>query len=177
MKTAIFIDGVHLLKVEQEYGKHVNYEKLGDELTKGDFRVRTYFYDARINQSDIDTEELREFDNKQKIFHYAIDRYPRFEIKLGRLKNFQGKWKQKGVDMQLGVDMVQMSANKLIDKAILIASDGDFVYAVNKAKDAGVVTSLVTFPNDKTSPDLAKAVDEVIKLDDAFVEKIQFNRV
>jgi len=177
MKVAIFIDGVHLSKTEQEIGKHLNYEKLGDELTKGDFRVRTYFYDARVNQSDIDTEELRELDNKQKIFHYAIDRYPRFEIKLGRLQKIMGKWKQKGVDVRLGVDMVQMSASKQIDKAILIASDGDFVYAVNKAKDAGVVTSLVTFPNDKTSPDLAKAVDEVIKLDDAFIEKCRFIRI
>jgi len=72
------------------------------------------------------------------------------------------------------VDMVQMSTNKQIDKAILIAADGDFVYAVKKAKEAGVVTTLVFFPKNKINRDLLKAVDEVIQLDDAFITKCLF---
>ena len=174
MKVAIFIDGAHLAKVEQESGKHLSYQKLGDELTKGDFRVRTYYYDARPHRSDLDSKKEQELDDRIETFHHAIDKFPRFEIKLGRLQKINGKWIQKGVDMQLGVDMVQMSTNKQIDKAILIAADGDFVYAVKKAKEAGVVTTLVFFPKNKINRDLLKAVDEVIQLDDAFITKCLF---
>ena len=176
MKVAIFIDAAHLSKVEQENGININYEKLGDELTKGDYRVRTYFYDARANRSDLDSKEEQELDYKKETFLCALDRFPRFEVKLGRLQKIMGKWIQKGVDMRLGVDMVQMSANKQIDKAILIAADGDFVYSIMKAKEAGVVTILVSFPNDIINRDLRKAVDEVIELDNAFIEKCRFNR-
>ena len=175
MKVAIFIDGDHLGKSEQESGKHLSYQKLGDELTKGDFRVRTYYYTAVPNLSDISSEEERELYHKYETFRSAIDRLPRFEIKLGRLQKINGKWVQKGVDMLLGIDMVQMSANKQIDKAILLAADGDFVYAVKKAKEAGVVTTLVYFPNNIINSDLLKVVDEKIKLDDAFITKCLFN--
>ena len=174
MKVAIFIDGTHLGMLEQEMGQGLSYEKLCDELTKGDFRVRTYWYGAIPEKSDLVTDEERELYHKMETFRAAIDNLPKFEIKLGKLQKIGGTWKQKGVDMRLGVDMVQMSANKQIDKAILIAADGDFVYAVNKAKDAGVVISLVSFPNDMINRDLLRAVDEVIKLDEDFVKKIRF---
>jgi len=36
--------------------------------------------------------------------------------------------------MRLGVDLVQLSMNKKIDKTILIASDNDFEYPVQKAQ-------------------------------------------
>lgn len=176
MKIGIFIDGVHLSKVEQELGCHLDYEKLGDALAEQGFRIRTYYYDARARPIDLTTPYEKQMDYKKETFLCAIDKFPRFEIKLGRLQKINGKWKQKGVDMQLGVDLVQMSANKLIDKAILIAADGDFEYAVRKAKDAGVVTSLVSLPNDVINVDLRKSVDEVITLDDDFIKKCKFTR-
>ncbi len=38
-----------------ENGKPINYEKLGDELTKGDFRVRTFYYTGKANPNDLST--------------------------------------------------------------------------------------------------------------------------
>ena len=175
MKAAIFIDGWHLKKREEDNKIKLDYHKLSDELTKGDYRVRTNYYAARAKPEDLVTKELKELDLITETFHCALDRFPRFAIRLGRLEKIAGKWKQKGVDMRLGVDMVQMSANKLIDKAILIAADGDFVYAVEKAKDAGIVTSLITFPVDAINRDLRRAVDEVVELDKATFEKCKLN--
>jgi len=60
MLRCCFIDGTHLSILESETGIHLNYEKLCDELTKEDFRARTYYYDARPNHSDIRSSEERE---------------------------------------------------------------------------------------------------------------------
>ena len=174
MKTAIFIDGVYIGKFQKQTGKQISFEKLNEELTKDEFRVRTYYYTCMPYRSDPPTKEEQELYRKVEKFHDAIDKLPRFEIKLGRLQKIGGKFTQKGVDMQLGVDLVQMSASKQIDKAILIASDSDFVYAIEKAKSAGVVTTLVYFSDDKINPSLEKASDEKIKIDDAFIRKCQF---
>ncbi len=175
MKTVIFIDSHHLNKTEQDNNIRLDYLKLSDELTKGKLRIRTYVYDAKASHDDLTTPELQNLDYQKTTFLAAIDRLPKFEIKLGKLQNMGNNvWKQKGVDMQLGVDMVQLSANKVIDQAILIAADGDFVYAVEKAKDAGIITTLVTFPVDSISRELRKAVDEVVALDKATLEKCRF---
>lgn len=40
--------------------------------------------------------------------------------------------------MRLGIDLVQMSMKKDIEKAIVITSDSDFEYAVEKAQESGV---------------------------------------
>lgn len=175
MKSAIFIDGIHIEKFQLHSGRQISFQKLGDELTKGDFRVRTYYYSAMPHLSERPTKEELELYGKIERFHEALSKIPRFEIKLGRIQRINGKYTQKGVDMQLGVDMVQMSANKLIDKAILLANDSDFVYAIRKAKDAGVVITLAHFPNDKINPELEKAADERIQLDESFVTKCLFN--
>lgn len=176
MKIAIFIDCHHLNKTEQDNKIRLDYLKLCDELTKGECRVRTYVYDARPNHDDLKTEEQKKLDFSKETFLAAIDRLPRFDVRLGILQHLGNNvWKQKGVDMRLGVDMVQMSANKVIDKAILIAADGDFAYAVEKTKDAGIVTTLVTFPVDSISRELRRAVDEVVELDQATLEKCRFN--
>ena len=176
MKVAIFIDGAHFSIRERENRISLDYQKLGEELTQDDFRVRTYYYDARPKPSELETEDDKLLASKKEAFSLEMEKSPRFEVKFGTLKKRNGVWRQKGVDMRLGVDMVQMSTNKNIDKVILIAADGDYAYAINKVKDSGVVTSLVTFPNDTQSPELLKAVDEITKMDTAFFEKCRFNR-
>jgi uncharacterized LabA/DUF88 family protein len=45
---------------------------------------------------------------------------------------------QKGIDVMLGVDLVKMSWGRQIDRAMMLAADGNFIYAVQTAKDAGV---------------------------------------
>ena len=62
--------------------------------------------------------------------------------------------------MRLGVDLVQMSMNKKINKAILIASDSDFEYAVEKAQEVGVTVTLAYFANSKINSKFLKTVDE-----------------
>ncbi|MGQ0771476.1 MAG: NYN domain-containing protein [Nitrososphaerota archaeon] len=109
--------------------------------------------------------------SKTQRFHDKIRKLDKFEVKLGRLQEINGKYVQKGVDMRLGVDLVQMSMNKIIDKAIIITADSDFEYAVEKAQEAGITVSLAYFPNSKISKHFLESMNERIVLDDAVLER------
>ncbi len=61
---------------------------------------------------------------------------------------------------------------KKTDKVILIASDSDFVYAIEKAKEVGIKTVLAYFSRFAINNSLLDAVDETIKLDGKFLNRI-----
>ena len=67
---------------------------------------------------------------------------------------------QKGVDMMLGVDLVRMSWDKQIQKAVIMTADSDFVYAVQAAKDAGVITQLCYAKELRVNQSLLDVFDE-----------------
>ena len=171
MKAAIFIDGWYVAKVTKDANKRINFEKLSDELTGSSYRIRTYYYTCMpYKSSPPTTEETRRYQNMQRFLN-ALENIPRFEVKLGRLQYINGKFTQKGVDMQLGVDLAQMSARKQMDEAIVIAADSDFVYAIQTAKDLGIVTKLVYYPQFNPNDSLLNVVDERIVLDDELMNK------
>ena len=73
--------------------------------------------------------------------------------------------------MRLGIDLVQMSMNKDIEKTIIITSNSDFEYAVEKAQEAGSKVSLAYFPGSQINSHFLQTVDERILLDDALLNK------
>lgn len=169
LKTAVFIDAGYLIKLCHIKGIKLDFLKLSNELTRDTNRIKTLFYDTLpIPSSDKGIKLL----SQTQRFHSHIRRLDRFEIKLGRQQQINsGLFVQKGVDMRLGVDLVQMSMKKEIDKAIIITADSDFEYAVEKAQEAGIKVSLAHFPNSQINSEFLKTVDEIILLNDAILNK------
>jgi hypothetical protein len=66
-------------------------------------------------------EEKSRYSNAHK-FIQSLKKKPRFEVRLGRLqKTHSGtgiEYSQKGVDVMLAVDLVKMSWDKQIQKAL-----------------------------------------------------------
>lgn len=158
----------YFLKLLKLRNKKVNFIKLSDELATGTKRVKTLFYDSLPIQGTILGDSLY---TKACRFHNVLRHLKDFEVKLGKLHQINGKFIQKGVDMRLGIDLVQMSMKKQIDKAILITADSDFEYAVEKAQEAGVKVSLAYFPTSLISSTFLKSVDERISLTDNLLDK------
>lgn len=52
--------------------------------------------------------------------------------------DFSPTFKQKGVDMRIGVDITSLAYEGLIDQIILIAGDSDFVPAAKLARRKGI---------------------------------------
>ena len=168
LRSAVFIDAGYLIKLCHIKNKKINFLKLSNELTHNTNRIKTLLYDALpIPNSPKGVELL----SKTQRFHSRIRKLDKFEIKLGRQQQIKGEFVQKGVDMRLGIDLVQMSMNKDIEKAIIITSDSDFEYAVEKAQEAGSKVSLAYFPSSQINSHFLQTVDERILLDDALLNK------
>ena len=146
-RCVIFIDAGYLSEILRRKGSpRIDFKKLSEKLSGDMDRLRTYYYTSMPHQSDPPTDDEKQRYIKTNKFINYLKHVPRFEVKLGRLQKITGpdgdRYTQKGVDMMLGVDMVRMSWSKQIQKAVVMTADSDFAYAVQTAKDAGVITQL-----------------------------------
>lgn len=180
-KAGVFIDGGFFNKVLADLGNpSIDYAKFSDNLCDSNERLRSYYYDCLPFRSEPPTpDEQARYSNRQSFIN-KLELLPRFEVKLGRLakrgKDQRGKdiFQQKRVDVLFSVDIVRMSWAKLIDRAILVTGDSDFVPAVAAAKDTGVLVELYYYrsPNQwgpRTHEELIKAVDERKPIDQALI--------
>ncbi len=168
MKSIVFIDAGYLTKLLQIKNRKINYLKLSNEITKDTKRVKTIYYDALplpINKKG------RELYPKAQRFHNALRKLDNFEVRLGRTQSIGNEFHQKGVDMRLGIDLVQTSMKSKVGKAILIAADSDFEYAVEKAQEYGLIVSIAYFPTSKINSKFLQTFDEMILLTDELLDK------
>ena len=81
----------------------------------------------------------------QKLFSHL--RNQNIEIKLGYLLMSDGKYHEKGVDVQIAVDIVRGAIKNEYDICYLISSDTDLLPAIQTAKDEGKKIIYVGFEN------------------------------
>jgi uncharacterized LabA/DUF88 family protein len=165
-KCAVFIDGGYLDNLLYDVNVfRIDFTKFGQKLAGGAPLLRSYYYHCLPFESDDPTEEERErVEGKRKFFH-ALRNLPRMEVRLGyvvpRGRDATGRLivQQKGVDVNLAVDMVRLSCMRNIGYACLVAGDGDYVPLVQVAKDAGVVVHL--FHGDGQASRVAERLSEI----------------
>lgn len=150
-KVAVFIDGGYFSKVRLHLGfdqVRLNYATLSNKLCVGCERFRTYYYDCMPYKGETPSAEDEErYKNKQRFIESLRD-LDRFEIRLGHLiKLGPSEFRQKGVDIQLAIDLTRLSWRDKIGKAVLVTSDTDFIPAIQEAKNAGVTTTLAHCPS------------------------------
>ena len=145
-RIAIFIDGGYFdVTNRDECGNiKIDYAKLAAKLAGSVEILRTYYYNCLPYQQAAPTaEEAKRFSQAQK-FHAALKALPRFEVREGMLvyrgNNEKGKpiYVQKGIDIQIGVDLVLLSAKQQISHAVVVAGDSDLIPAliVPKTKES-----------------------------------------
>jgi len=157
VRGMIFIDGGYLRKnVSELFDEEINYQNLANFLkSKISERglltqvVRVYYYDAQyvnIELSDnLSVEENRawhkienELIPKQEKYLDNIRQIDLFDVKLGKLiRTENGKFRQKGVDTLLAIDMLTKAYQLQYDEAILLAGDSDFIELVEAVKNIG----------------------------------------
>lgn len=83
--------------------------------------------------------------NQQSLFSHL--RKQNMQIKLGYLLLSDGKFHEKGVDVQIAVDIVRGSIKNEYDICYLISSDTDLLPAIQTTKDEGKKIIYVGFEN------------------------------
>ena len=194
-RAVILVDGGYYTNVnyycEDEFGKkidlHAMSEKLCDEF--GFDLLRTKFYHARpYLDEDNPTDEQEKSRRQAQSFFDTIDNLPRcqFEEK-GRVKldhadcpkcNNHFRFKsQKGVDVGIAVDLVQMASDKNApDAFIIISGDEDLKHAMRAAKDNHASVFLAHAYNRRhelySAQSLRQEADQTFNIADGFLSDV-----
>jgi uncharacterized LabA/DUF88 family protein len=164
LRAAVFIDNGYFSKVLKNHFSKPNIDyKLFSNNVCGEYdRLRTCVYDCMPYKSDPPTPDEREYYGDKHRFKTALEKLPRFEIRLGELQKIKCAFKQKMVDVLLSVDLVHLSWSHQIQTAILVVGDRDYVPAVKSAKEAGVLIQL--YYKLPVHNQLLKECDETIEI-------------
>lgn len=159
--TYLFIDGENFLfKIENALIQegcakdkidsiHINLSKLL-ALTISDVKItKSIFYAAKLREYREFPETLKkskELIFKQRILKTSLEKQGFEFILAGNVRpqivSFNSKsrvtFKEKGVDVRIAVDLVSLSCDKVIKKAVICSSDSDLQPAIAEARKRGV---------------------------------------
>ena len=126
-----------------------------------DTLFRAFYYDCRPygeTQTDPNGKVIN-FANQPKFkaasaFLNDLRTFPQMALRLGDLSfdgwkvdtktpgNYIPDFKQKSVDIKIGLDIAWMSSKRTIDKIVLVAGDSDFVSPMKFARREGILVYL-----------------------------------
>lgn len=145
-RALILIDGSNFffkLK-ELELGKLLKFDfaKFADYLIDDDKKVEVRYYIGKIRQDKTKKSKIL-FDAQQRLLGQL--RKAKVRYCFGYLLKSNGKYHEKGVDVQIAVDMIVAAYENLCDKIILISSDTDLAPAIAKAREKNKIVEYVGF--------------------------------
>ena len=121
-----------------------NYEGLAKYIA-GKYYTKVNYYVGEIRQYIGNKKSESLFNNQQSLFLNL--RKQKIDIKLGYLLMSGGIYHEKGVDVQIAVDLVRGSIKNEFDICYLISSDTDLLPAIQTARDEGKKIVYVGFEN------------------------------
>ena len=169
-RVMIFIDGSNLYHCLKNFFRRTDIDigKLCNRLLDKRRLVRIYYYNAKVGLK----EEPQRYRDQQAFFA-SVSAIPYSELRLGRLVYYN--WPntppyEKGVDIQLATDMVTHSFKNNYDVAVLVASDTDYVGALQSVKDNGKHVEVALFGKERTSYQLRMVADRVVTINARFLK-------
>lgn len=104
--------------------------------------VRSTYYLGKVRTDGTEhTQKL--FNNQRKLFAHL--KKHSFRYSLGYLMKSDGKMHEKGVDVNIAVDILVAAYENTCDKIILVSSDTDLLPAIKKAKEKGKIVEYIGF--------------------------------
>jgi uncharacterized LabA/DUF88 family protein len=133
--VVIFIDGANLLHgLSDDFDRiNLDFELVVQKLVGERRLARVYYYTALPDQN----RDKERYQKSQKFLN-ALSKKPYFKVVLGRLEiRANGNYVEKGVDICLAIDMLDLAYHGIYDTAIIISGDGDFSKAVEVVQRMG----------------------------------------
>jgi len=93
--------------------------------------VETLYYNAIV----LAEKKPEKYKEQKEYFDKLRSRLDQFEIKLGDLIKIDERYRQKGVDALVAIDMITKAYLNHYDVALLVAGDRDFVNIVKAVKE------------------------------------------
>ena len=157
-------------------------DKVGRTTTVGtDTLFRAFYYDCRpYGETQKDPNGKLVNFGKEPQFHAAtrfqndLRTFPQMALRLGDLSfdgwkvdirkpgGFIPDFKQKSVDIKIGLDIAWMSSKRTIDKIVLVAGDSDFISPMKFARREGILIYLHTMNQAQIKIGLKEHADFII---------------
>ncbi|PIR44877.1 MAG: hypothetical protein COV10_02540 [Candidatus Vogelbacteria bacterium CG10_big_fil_rev_8_21_14_0_10_51_16] len=146
-RVAVFIDGsnlYHRLKelsfhntVKFEYGGLATFLARKRPLTNASYYVGV----VRAKIDDVRGQELRK--QQQRLFQVLNNQ--NLNIRRGYIMSHGDRFYEKGVDVQIAVDLLVGAYEDEYDTAVLLSSDTDLIPAIKKVRNLGKRVEYVGF--------------------------------
>ena len=145
-KCIILIDGSNFYFKLKDLGLHnlleFDFSGFAKMLAGKDKVVSITYYVGKI-RTDGTEKTQRLFSNQRRLLAHLKKHSLKYS--LGYLMKSDGKYHEKGVDVNIAVDMLVATYENLCDRIILISSDTDLLPAIIKAKEKEIFIEYVGF--------------------------------
>ena len=145
-KAIILIDGSNfyfkLKDLKLNHLLNFNFSEFGIKLANKNVINMTIYYIGKIKTDGTKKTQIL-FDNQRKLLSHLGKH--KIKYSLGYLLKSNGRYHEKGVDVNIAVDMLFATYEKLCDHIILISSDTDLLPAIKKAKEKGITVEYIGF--------------------------------
>lgn len=145
-KCIVLIDGSNFYFKLKELKLHrlLNFDFSGfvKTLAKNNKVVKRTYYIGKI-RTDGSAKAEKMLADQQKLFAHL--RKHKIRYSLGYLLRANNKFREKGVDVNMAVDILVAVYEDLCNHIILVSSDTDLLPAIKKAKEKGKTVEYVGF--------------------------------
>ena len=146
MNCIILIDGSNFyfklkdLNLHQEL--NFDFSAFANKIADEHQIIECIYYVGAV-RTDCTKHTQKLFNRQQKLFAHL--KKHKFKYSLGYLLKSGGKLHEKGVDVNIAVDILVATYEKLCDHIILVSSDTDLLPAIKKAKQKGKTVEYIGF--------------------------------
>ncbi|MFH1145388.1 MAG: NYN domain-containing protein [bacterium] len=142
LKVAVFIDGSNLYFKLKELDLvnllHYDYRGLSQWLARDREIMSVSYYVGVVRVEHGSNKKIIEMrKSQQRLFAHLQSSAQNIQIKKGYLMKTNGIYHEKGVDVNLAVDLLVGAYENLYDVAIIISSDTDLIPAMRKVRELG----------------------------------------
>lgn len=106
----------------------------------------SYYVGAVRTDNTKKTQKMHE--NQQRLFAHL--KKNGFNYLLGYLLKSDGNWHEKGVDVNIAVDILVATYENICDRIILVSSDTDLLPAIKKAKEKKKIVEYIGFSHKRS---------------------------
>ncbi len=104
--------------------------------------IHSTYYTGKI-KTDGKSHTQRLFDNQRKLLAHL--KKNNFNYSLGYLLKSDGRFHEKGVDVNIAVDILVATYENVCDRIIIVSSDTDLLPAVKKAREKKKIVEYIGF--------------------------------
>lgn len=149
LRIAIFIDGSNfyskLKSLQISATSTFAFAQFLQYLTNNITPVYIGYYVGQIRTEPMNFKSIVLYRQQQQLFIHLQKTIPGISIVRGHIQNFNGIYREKGVDVRLALDLYRLCRDNCYDKALLLSSDTDLLPAISMVQQCGKIVEYIGF--------------------------------